>query len=73
MYRNEKGAVLPIALLIAMLAVFILVEASAIYVSERGYVTEMRNYYNRETEQLLQKMPAKEDELHVPVDYNGES
>ncbi|HEY4554780.1 MAG TPA: hypothetical protein VIG80_16420 [Bacillaceae bacterium] len=73
MYRNEKGAVLPIALLIAMLAVFILVEASAIYVSERGYVTEMRNYYNRETEQLLQKMPAKEDELHVPVDYNGEN
>lgn len=53
--NKESGAVYPIVLLICSIALIILFEATLIYLSELGFVREMKEYYlNEIREQLIQ-------------------
>ena len=69
-YRNEKGVVYPIVLLVTMVAFFVLVEATIIYVSEFGFVTEIKDYYKKETKKLLDHIEMPEDDAEPLLDYN---
>ncbi|MBS4176356.1 hypothetical protein [Lederbergia citrea] len=69
--KNEKGVVYPVALLVASIAFLVIFEASLIYVSQLGYVTEIKNYYQREIkESLAQKSKMPKDDAHLILDYN---
>ncbi|MBS4209613.1 hypothetical protein [Bacillus sp. FJAT-50079] len=64
--RNEQGMIYPLTLVITLITLFILIEATHIYVSEYGYVTEMKHYYESELRQLLLNIDATNDK----IDYN---
>ncbi|MFK4997678.1 hypothetical protein ACI2OX_09740 [Bacillus sp. N9] len=56
----------PLTFVITLIALFIFMEATQIYVSEYRYVTEMKQYYERELRQLLLNIDAANDN----IDYN---
>lgn len=50
---KEKGAIYPIVLLICFIALVIIFEASQIYLSEIGYIREMKQFYLQEIEEQM--------------------
>lgn len=54
----------PITLIVSLIVFLVILETSLIYISEYGYVTEMRDYYRKETKQILIKDAAAEHLLY---------
>ncbi|MCR2820380.1 hypothetical protein [Lederbergia panacisoli] len=53
MMRDENGAAYPVVLIVAVLSLFVIFEVTQIYISEIGFVTEMKDYYEKRIIQLL--------------------
>lgn len=60
---NERGAVFPLTLIIVFIALLIASQAVFIFMSQYGYVTEIRNYYKQEGERLLNEAFPEEEGL----------
>lgn len=53
MMGNERGAVFPLTLMIVFIALLIASQAAFIFMTQYGYLTEIRNFYKQEGERLL--------------------
>ncbi|MFS0643998.1 hypothetical protein [Siminovitchia sp. 179-K 8D1 HS] len=58
---NERGAVFPLTLMIVLIALLIASQTVFIFMSQYGYLTEIRNFYKQEGERLLNE-PFPEEE-----------
>lgn len=59
---NERGAVFPLTLMIVFIAFLIASQTAFIFISQHGYLKEIRNYYKQEGERLLNETLREEDE-----------
>ncbi len=73
MIQNERGAVFPTTLLFSLIAFFIMSQAAMIYVSQCGYMIEMRDYYKEESSKLLHGYFSSENESKAQLHYYEEA
>jgi hypothetical protein len=70
--KNERGTVFPLTLLFLLIALLIAAQAVSIFVSQYGFVTEVRDYYKREGERVLGERKVRQ-QMADSMDEGAES